>query len=144
MDQGISLVCKKFPGVKAGKPVLFIRTHLWNLFCSRSHNMETGEFSYFVEGTSYLEWYSEMILSIKLKALSDFNLKQVGFGERCFFSIFFAIKHADFCVFSSIQDLVAWLFFYRVFGVSKRPVFAFWQNLAHGVLNNAPLFGRFR
>lgn len=60
------------------------------------------------------------------------------------FSPFFAIKHADFCVFSSIQDLVAWLFFYRVFGVSKRPVFAFWQNLAHGVLNNAPLFGRFR
>ena len=28
MDQGISLVCKKFPGVKAGKRVLFIRTHL--------------------------------------------------------------------------------------------------------------------
>ena len=26
--QGISLVCKKFPGVKAGKPVLLIRTHL--------------------------------------------------------------------------------------------------------------------
>lgn len=54
--------------------------------------METGEFSYFVEGTSYLEWYSEMILSIKLKALSDFNLKQVGFGERCFFSIFLLLN----------------------------------------------------